>query len=226
MEWGTSFQGGEFGSSRCLVILAAVEIPHRIPLWIIQHKEPTKYRRGGWKGENLWETNRRNHPMFHQSRGGSWWILGKSPADLLMQMTDYPARFDNLFVQTCPVNPRNFSASGEREHLNREEKMEFVSLQRTVENNPFFCFRNKVVLNAAGFQPISTLPWESWFPVALCISPCAKVCLAVQFHREFPLSHCSLEKNKPFLQIQNILWWRICRLSAMRSSCGSWECLA
>lgn len=38
----------------------------------------------------------------------------------------------------------------------------------------YLCFRNKVVLNSAEFQPISTLPLESQFPVALCISPCAK----------------------------------------------------
>lgn len=33
IEWMSSFQGAEFGNSRCLVIFAAVEIPHGIPLW-------------------------------------------------------------------------------------------------------------------------------------------------------------------------------------------------
>lgn len=42
MEWMGSFQGGEFGNSRYPVIFAAVEISPRIPLWIVQGKEPTK----------------------------------------------------------------------------------------------------------------------------------------------------------------------------------------
>lgn len=101
----------------------------------------------------------------------------EKPCRFINANNDCPVRSDNLFVQTqwtFPVNPTDFSAPGKRKHLNRVKKINFFPSKREWKPS-FFLFQKRSDFELPSeYEPISTLPLESKFPVALCISPCAK----------------------------------------------------
>lgn len=101
----------------------------------------------------------------------------EKPCRFINANNDCPVRSDNLFVQTqwtFPVNPTDFSAPGKRKHLNRVKKINFFPSKREWKPSFFLLQERSDFELPAEYEPISTLPLESQFSVALCISPCAK----------------------------------------------------